>query len=43
MFAGSYSFAPYGNIRYELGYLFGMTSTTPRGTVRWKFEYEFAF
>lgn len=43
MFAGSYVFAPYGKIRYELGYLFGATSTTPRGALRWRFEYEIAF
>ena len=43
MFAGSYIFAPYGKIKYELGYLFGATSTTPSGTLRWRFEYEIAF
>jgi hypothetical protein len=43
MFAGGYSFAPYGKVRYELGYLFGVTSTTPRGALRWKFEYEIPF
>ena len=43
MFAGSYNFAPYGKIKYELGYLVGITPSTPRGTVRWKFEYEISF
>jgi high-affinity iron transporter len=43
MFAGAYSLAPYGKIKYELGYLFGITPATPRGAVRWKFEYEFPF
>jgi FTR1 family protein len=43
MFAGAYSFAPYGKVKYELGYLFGFTPATPRGTVRWKLEYELAF
>ncbi len=43
MFAGGYNFAPYGKIKYELGYLFGITPATPRGAVRWKFEYEIPF
>jgi hypothetical protein len=43
MFAGTYSLAPYGKIKYELGYLFGITPATPRGAVRWKFEYEIQF
>ena len=43
MFAGSYSFAPYGKIKYELGYLFGITPATPSGAIRWKFEYEISF
>jgi hypothetical protein len=30
-------------VNYELGYLVGLTPTTPHGTVRWKFEYELAF
>lgn len=29
-------------IKYELGYLFGATTATPDGAVRWKLEYEFA-
>ena len=43
MFAGLYNFAPYGKIKYEVGYLFGMTPVAPRGAVRWKFEYGIAF
>lgn len=43
MFAGAYNFAPYGKIKYELGYLFGLTPATPRGAVRWLFEYEISF
>jgi hypothetical protein len=43
MFAGSYSLAPYGKLRYEFGYLFGTTSNTPRGVIRWRFEYEISF
>jgi hypothetical protein len=40
---GSWNFAPYGKLGYEAGYLFGATSATPRGAVRWKLEYEIAF
>jgi hypothetical protein len=43
VFVGLYNFAPYGKIRYELGYLFGLTRGTEDGAVRWKFEYEIAF
>ena len=43
MFAGAVSLAPYGKVKYELGYLFGLTSNTPRGAVRWKLEYEMSF
>ena len=40
---GLYSFSPYGKIRYEVGYLFGLTRSTEDGAVRWRFEYEIAF
>jgi hypothetical protein len=43
MFAGGYSLAPYGKIKYELGYLFGVTPATENGTVRWQLEYEIPF
>jgi hypothetical protein len=43
MFAGAYSLAPYGKIKYELGYLFGVTPATENGAVRWLLEYEIAF
>jgi high-affinity iron transporter len=43
MFAGLYSIAPYGKVKYELGYLFGLTRATEDGAVRWRFEYEIAF
>jgi hypothetical protein len=43
MFAGLYSLAPYGKVKYELGYLFGLTRATENGAVRWRFEYEIAF
>ena len=40
---GSQSLAPYGKLKYEVGYLFGLTSATPKGAVRWKLEYEISF
>jgi hypothetical protein len=43
MFAGAYSLAPYGNLKYEVGYLFGLTRATEQGTVRWRLEYEIPF
>jgi hypothetical protein len=43
MIAGLYSFPPYGKIKYELGYLFGLTRATENGAVRWRLEYEIAF
>lgn len=43
MFAGAQNFAPYGKLKYELGYLFGLTSATENGAVRWKLEYEIPF
>jgi hypothetical protein len=43
MFAGLYNLAPYGKIKYELGYLFGVTPATENGTVRWLLEYEIPF
>ncbi|HKW53485.1 MAG TPA: hypothetical protein VJO12_07325 [Stellaceae bacterium] len=43
MFAGAYSVAPYGNLKYEVGYLFGLTRATEQGTVRWRLEYEIPF
>lgn len=32
-----------GAVKYEAGYLFGATQQTPRGAVRWQFEYELPF
>jgi hypothetical protein len=43
MFAGALNLAPYGKIKYELGYLFGVTRATENGAVRWKLEYEMRF
>lgn len=40
---GEQSFSPFGKLKYEVGYLFGMTTATPKGSVRWKLEYEFVF
>jgi high-affinity iron transporter len=41
--AGLYLFPSYGKIKYEVGYLFGLTRSTEKGTVRWKLEYEISF
>jgi high-affinity iron transporter len=40
---GAVNFAPYGKLKYEVGYMFGMTEASPRGAIRWKLEYEIAF
>jgi hypothetical protein len=40
---GLVAFAPYGKIKYEAGYLVGLTRATERGTLRWKLEYEAHF
>jgi hypothetical protein len=40
---GAIKLAPYGQLKYELGYLFGVTEASPRGAIRWKVEYEIAF
>ena len=32
-----------GKLKYEVGYLFGATEQSPRGAVRWRFEYELSF
>jgi hypothetical protein len=42
--SGEFNFAGLpGNIVYEVGYLFGLTSGSPQGTVKWLLEYEIAF
>ena len=43
MFAGTYNFAPFGTVKYEVGYLFGLTRATEQGAVRWRLEYEIPF
>jgi len=40
---GLQNFAPYGKLKYEVGYQFGLTDATPRGTLRWRLEYEIPF
>jgi high-affinity iron transporter len=40
---GSHSLAPYGRLKYEVGYLFGLTAASPTGAVRWRLEYEVVF
>jgi hypothetical protein len=41
--AGAASFAPYGKLKYQVGYLFGLTPASGHGAVRWRLEYEIAF
>ena len=33
----------FGEIKYEIGYLAGVSTTSPASTVKWKLEYEIAF
>jgi hypothetical protein len=40
---GQYSLDGYGQLKYELGYLFGLNQATERGALRWRFEYEKGF
>ncbi len=40
---GFQSFAPYGKLKFEVGYLAGLTTQTSGGAVRWKLEYEIVF
>ena len=40
---GAVSLSPYGKVKYEVGYMFGMTPASPRGAIRWQLEYEIAF
>lgn len=39
---GAIGLAP-GKLKYEVGYVFGLSDAAPRGGVRWKLEYEFRF
>jgi hypothetical protein len=40
---GAVNFAPYGKLKYELGYQFGFTPAFGRSGIRWQLEYEIAF
>ena len=40
---GKYGLAGYGDVKYELGYVFGLNQATERGALRWRLEYEKAF
>jgi hypothetical protein len=41
--AGLYPLYRLGKIKYEVGYLFGLTRATETGAVRWRLEYEIPF
>lgn len=41
--AGKYSLGGRSKIAYEAGYLFGLNSATPDGSVKWLLEYEYLF
>jgi hypothetical protein len=41
--AGLVNFAPWGKLKYEVGYVFGVTRATETGAVRWRLEYEIPF
>jgi hypothetical protein len=41
--AGAANFAPYGKLKYEVGYLFGLTPASGRSAIRWRLEYEITF
>jgi len=40
---GAFDTAGLGKLKYEVGYLFGLTRGTESGAVRWKLEYEISF
>lgn len=40
---GAVNFGRWGTVKYQAGYLFGLTSGSPTGAVRWQLEYELAF
>lgn len=43
MATGIFLLGPLGKLRYEAGYLFGITDASPSGTLRWKLELEIPF
>jgi hypothetical protein len=40
---GGVNFAPYGTVKYQVGYLWGLTPASGRSAVRWQLEYEITF
>ena len=40
---GKFSFGGMGELKYEVGYLVGLTTATPTHTLKWGLEYEIAF
>ena len=40
---GAVRMGRWGTLKYQAGYLVGLTSASPRGAVRWQLEYELAF
>lgn len=40
---GAFGLGPLGELKYEVGYLVGLTSATPQNTYKWRLEYEIAF
>lgn len=43
VFLGTWKPFDIGRVRYEAGYLFGLTRATETGAIRWKLEYEIFF
>lgn len=43
VFAGKYGLGGRSKLGYEFGYLFGLSSASPAGTVKWLLEYEYVF
>ena len=41
--SGAFEIEGFGTIGYELGYLFGLTSGTPDGTLKWLLAYQVSF
>jgi hypothetical protein len=40
---GLQNLAPYGKLKYQIGYQFALTQATERGAVRQRFEHEIPF
>lgn len=41
--AGKYGLGGRSKLAYEFGYLFGLSSASPAGTIKWLLEYEYVF